>query len=137
MAAFSASAYLRSTAGWGSTRGRRRVWLKLSARAAVRPGSGLPPPPGPPGRRPSPEGGPRPLGGHRGPAPEDALALLADAMSDGCPELALFEMDGAEWRRFYPRAAASPLLDPVEDAASARPPEPRSARAAKRLTPAA
>jgi myxalamid-type polyketide synthase MxaE and MxaD len=74
--------------------------------------------------------GPAALRGHRGLSPERGLTLLADALADGTPHLALLDIDWHQWRRYYPRAAAvSVLADLVEGASAGSGEAPPPARA--------
>ncbi|MFL5911890.1 MAG: acyltransferase domain-containing protein, partial [Gaiellaceae bacterium] len=82
------------------------------------------------------DGGPRTLRGHRSLSTSEGLRLLAEAARDPERDVALFEMDWAEWGSFYPRSAAAPLLELIADAQAPAEPEPGRAQE-RRFEPAA
>lgn len=77
--------------------------------------------------------GPRTLRGHRPMSTARGLELLAQALQDGAPELALFDMDWAQWREAYSRAASDPLLARL--VATGAPAPPASAVAVRATSP--
>jgi acyl transferase domain-containing protein/NRPS condensation-like uncharacterized protein/acyl carrier protein len=74
------------------------------------------------------DGGPLSLRGHRSLSTELGMELLDGAMHEPARDLALFEMNWAEWRRFYPRSAGAPLLERIRELEAPAPrPEARAA----------